>query len=372
MSTFTLTKSNNRLKASPSGGGGGSGVHSNRSSGSPVTSINGTTRSTQSISSKGGGSSSIDVVASYDWNASPSNNIIKPPSIQLKEFYVDKSSFLAQLGYGLDAFSDAGFQQAEKIASNFSADKGKTILDELKGQAKGVIDSVKSVVSLPKLDSAGVSGAYGGLYVLKPTGFKYNLPFYEDVMRTKSASWQDQYAGGAGNSEIIKLIEFGNNMVRANIGSLPGLGVFSDPGLYIERTKHYQPSPGAEALSFTFPLLNTLSQESIQKNYELIWLLSFQNSPYRKDMSRIDPPCMYEVLVPGIRYIKYAVVTSLKVDFLGTRRKISLSVPRGPGPPSSRADVIVPEAYKVTINMTSLTDESANFMIEALHRGNSL
>jgi hypothetical protein len=63
------------------------------------------------------------------------------------------------------------------------------------------------------------------------------------------------------------------------------------------------------------------------------------------------PPKLYEVRVPGIRFIKYAYISPYSVDLLGTRRMINGKV--------------VPEAFLVNITVNSLTDESGNFLIES-------
>jgi hypothetical protein len=62
----------------------------------------------------------------------------------------------------------------------------------------------------------------------------------------------------------------------------------------------------------------------------------------------MDPPRIYQVKVPGHRFIRWAYCSDFSVTFLGTKRNID--------------GIIVPEGYNVSMSFQSLTVEVSNFM----------
>jgi hypothetical protein len=93
-------------------------------------------------------------------------------------------------------------------------------------------------------------------------------------------------------------------------------------------------------------------------------LLDYQNRPNRRSRDLIDPSCLYEVTIPGVKYMPYAYVSSLKVNYLGARRHMRLEVPIMGG--QTTIDTIVPDAYEVTLTLTGLIGETRNFLMAAL------
>lgn len=175
-------------------------------------------------------------------------------------------------------------------------------------------------------------------------------------MRSKSASYSDTYSGdGKG------LIETGVNALKDFTEThAQGYRGLVEPGLYIEKTQFYNFDRNQESISFSFPLLNTMSPEQISENYQILFLLLYQNSMFRKDRSAYVPPCIYEVLIPNTRYMKYAYISMLSVEFLGTRRVIEINAPAFPT--GNKFKTIIPEAYKVNMTITGLHDEVGNFL----------
>jgi hypothetical protein len=80
---------------------------------------------------------------------------------------------------------------------------------------------------------------------------------------------------------------------------------------------------------------------------------------FRKDRAAYIPPCLYEVLVPGIRYMKYAYISEIQIDFLGTRRMIEVDSGIG------IFKTIIPEAYNVRLTINGMHEEAGNFLIRA-------
>jgi hypothetical protein len=93
-------------------------------------------------------------------------------------------------------------------------------------------------------------------------------------------------------------------------------------------------------------------------------MLIYQNRPNRKSRDLIDPPCLYEVMIPGVKFMPYAYISGLSVQFMGSRRSYYLNVPSLKG--TSKILTIVPDAYMVNITLQGLVAESQNFLYHML------
>ena len=197
-----------------------------------------------------------------------------------------------------------------------------------------------------------------GIYFTRPTGFQYRLPIYGSPT-TPTTEW-----GDSGESFIKGFIGGAQELVD-NISEAVN---FAQPGVYIEKPRYFN-GPVGRTESVTFPLANTIRRGTVspvQQNYELLWLLAFQNKPYKTSFSRTPPPKIYTVNVPGQFSMPYAFISSMKVDFKGTVRKTSVTVPAGNGTGNIGSKVIqtpVPEAYQVTLEFTSLIGDYGNTML---------
>ena len=74
------------------------------------------------------------------------------------------------------------------------------------------------------------------------------------------------------------------------------------------------------------------------------------NKPKRNDAISVDPPRIYRVKLYGYRYMPWAHVNNLNIEMIGTKRMVN--------------NVIMPEAYDITIGFEPLTIEVSNFMTE--------
>lgn len=126
-----------------------------------------------------------------------------------------------------------------------------------------------------------------------------------------------------------------------------GLKRRGDPGSYIETPKMYQYEQNDGPLEVTFVLSNTINSD-YTKNHELVKHLTKICRPFRKNAIAMDPPRIFQVKVPGQRFIKWASCSNFSVNLLGTKREIG--------------GVVTPEAYQISMSFTSLTVEASNFM----------
>lgn len=208
----------------------------------------------------------------------------------------------------------------------------------------------------------------------------FNFPFFGDSVRSFGNTFGDTFQNGFGGSDGIgtaadalaqSAIGLGSQ-IASTIGTenlktagkqafskdfsgakktlTDGLKGGGNPGSYIETPKFYQYEQNDAPLDISFVLSNTLNDD-FSKNYELIKKLTKINRPQRIDSIAMDPPRIYQVKVPGHRFIKWAYCSSFSVSFMGTKREID--------------GVIVPEAYQINMSFTSLTVEASNFMDKA-------
>ena len=211
-------------------------------------------------------------------------------------------------------------------------------------------------------DSIGGSGSsfYKKLYKGKEKK-TYHFPFFSDSVRSFSNDFADTLSkvSDRGTSTVgSKLLEDihgaaleigggGSAMVREfkNFESAPGGGA----GSYIETPKFYQYGAGSDQpLQISFTLSNTIEEGDAQKNQDFIKDFTKINRPTRKGVIAMTFPYIYNIKVPGQRYIEWAYVSSFNITLGGTRRLIG--------------GKIVPEAYICDFTFQSLTLEPANFM----------
>jgi hypothetical protein len=185
-------------------------------------------------------------------------------------------------------------------------------------------------------------------------------------------------------------------------------------GAYFERPKSYSFHGEGDAITFTFPLYNNVSYESLVRNFELCTMLTYQQLANKTSRVLLDPPVMYEVEIPGKFYSPYAYIANLSIQGLGaqTHRKIKTlskfvdggdqpaesnsasktgdgstddSSPKNnqPGRPckltedktddeSLVVDAIIPDVWEVTITLQSLVPSTKNLYYHALAGANSI
>jgi len=311
----------------------------------------------------------IDVVNDFSWYAGPTSSeaaLNKVPCIFLTEREQLLSSLISGALYYLNATANVitAFKESEYVQSTLNkiqaSDATKkafegagSFLDGFQARTSGT-DSDRALLSQNNLKSLE------GIYFTRPTGFQYRLPIYKSPSIT-TGSWGD----GSSTGSII------NDFVG---GAMDTISTISDavniaqPGVYIEKPMYFQ-EPKGRSETVTFPLANTIRRGAIspiQQNYELLWLLAFQNKPYKTSFGRTPPPKIYSVSVPGQFSMPYAYISEMSVEFQGTIRKSKVYVPTGNGSGSINSKLIetpVPDAYQVSITFSSLIKDYGNAML---------
>ena len=309
----------------------------------------------------------IDVVNDFSWYSGPkatSTALDKIPCAFLIEREQQLSSLISGALYYLRAGANI---------NNIKDDNGEilSLLGDINKNSGGVVDKFTSglnsiVDGISEGDNELLNShnlnALQGIYLTKPTGFQYRLPSYIPNQST-SSKWGDQ-----SSSNLVGKFVQGAQDVASQAAEILNI---TQPGVYIENPQYFQNEGGGETKTIKFPLINTIQRKSafsIQANYELLWLLMFQNKPYKTSFARTPPPKIYTVSVPGQFSFPYAYISKLEINFLGTIRRTDVAVPviSKSEPSKIKPTTIkapIPDAYEVTIEFTSLIGDYGNTMI---------
>jgi hypothetical protein len=214
-----------------------------------------------------------------------------------------------------------------------------------------IIKQAKNLTSGKGLDS------YVSLYAASNTGFWYNFPYLlknGDNLNAIGNTWNP--ASTIGNMINSIVGGGGNEGGKGKTGSFIG-GAISGmlPGVGFEQTLQYSGS-SPNSLTVSFPLYNTISQEDAFNHFSFVNLFAFQNMKTRTSMLTFLPPKIYVVDAGSIggKYMAAAYVSEFKVDSIGTTRKLWDYAQFGP------KELLIPEAYKVTITFVDLLSPSSN------------
>lgn len=321
--------------------------------------------------SKSSTSALINVYDSFDWSTTPygnagfDKNLI--PRATINEFRMKNDSILQAISYFATTTLQSGDAVVETGLEKLAGIVPQNQLDILKNTFKGLFKSTENKLSFE--DSANLTKnnwmkPYEGLYSLEPTPFKYVMPYFDNKgMPDIAASYSDM-------SYPTVLGDIISNQANISQGAANAARIIA-PGQYVERPKIFDISTsGNPSVTITFPLLNIQSYESAVQNYQLLWLLVFQNTPQRVSKTIVELPKIYEVNVPGVTHLKFSYMEDMKIEFIGNRRQVEVQMPEVGGGLNTQVRVIMPDAYQVKMTFRSLTINSANLMLENWHQSN--
>jgi len=330
----------------------------------------------------------VDVVNSFYWTIqnykSQTNQLYRAevPRIELIEKKINVNAIVNQAFYsvatGVSKVGDVSSEVGKFFSEQSSrlTGTGASVLGGLGSNITNSVNYLKEGVS-KIVNKVGLGGQYNGvlspydgLYLTENTGWKYNIPYFENLNNDLTNTF-----GDLDNSAFAELASGLGAFIKAGIDLIN----IKEPGTYIERTKMFQFADGGDDFSFEFPLLNTANATFIDvvRNWQLVFLLIYQNRPTRISRDIIEPCVIYEVMIPGVKYTPYAYIKKLSVEFLGARRTMKLPIPQlgENGQTLSNLEsfeTIVPDAYKISITMSSLVAETRNFLYSMLYEKRSL
>lgn len=346
----------------------------------------------------------VNVVKDFYWTYSKLNEGRQEvPRIILNEKRLKSNALISQLKYSFGV-SKAGVRQfINNLPTNMSNPLNSflkksitTVRESEAGQA--VTNYVNNLPFLQDNNEVYSSNPYllpyQNLYITEPTGWTFIMPYFDNYNNAAA----NTFSNDIGGSTALSFLKQGVDLVTDIADTFSAL---NNPTqiTFVERAKFYNYPTEGEEFSFSFPLINTGSAtyEDVIRNWELLFLLLYNNKPSRKNVSVIDPPVIYQIEIPGVKFLPFCYISAITVEFQGSRRELSfdlnvqdqlnvdVSVPiTGPTQPGSPQDFIVrgfnnnnvfrnittiiPDAYMVKIAVKSFLPESKNFMYSVLNK----
>ena len=344
----------------------------------PVTAA-GSSPETIFNNTQNGPSTHVNVRDEHHWTESPISSRREVPVLNLKELQILSNPMLNQIANNVQATVGSGAEGVEKVKRVFNEVSGEGFSFDKKAKeiSTAFNETINSTTALQEESFADPMNPYQLLYTVMPTGFKYSLPYMENTYSQVTGTFGSDPSSGQGKwtQAVAKLAEAGNELLQGlNTNRLLA------PGRLIEKPKAFTFTGREKSYTVSFPLLNTKSYVEIIKNWQYLFLLSYQNTPNRVNRDLIDPPCIYEAYIPGVWYSKYASITDMRVDFLGARREMEVpimfldSADQRVGSPSEtnwlldkkKLVTVIPDAYQVTITVTELFSETQNSKYQML------
>lgn len=331
----------------------------------------------------------VNVVEQFYWTYSPKGNRAREevPELRLVEKELKTNALVAQLlyssGAAIDGFTDlaSNIVGAENVESFNQAVKqilseGKKAVEstqagqQLSDKAKEFYDNIRDENPTFADTRNTWLEPYKNLYLTKDTGWQFRLPYFENF----AAAAQNAFSGDSGPGGFLGALG-GLKEIAANVADAVSVGRDIKGVTYVERSKFFNYPTDGEEFTFTFPLINTGSAtyDDVIKNWQLIFLLLYNNRPARKNASVIEQPKVYEVYIPGVKYMPFAYIQSLQIDFQGSRRQMKIPLPPGANSRTNTLvnsytyDAVIPDAYMIKISLKGLIAESKNFMYHMLN-----
>jgi hypothetical protein len=380
----------------------------------------------------------INVIKDFEWTHTPASGRHEVPRIRLSEYRVEFNSILQNLRYLLSTAKDVGNTMLEgsggigkavgvQNAANAAAKKAKEPAKKSKimetfEAGKTAMNAGIEILDRATINSTGVAAhlqPYYGLYGVQPTGFEYVLPYFDSDWRSVGTNWTSiDGKGGLLGGFITEATDVATDIVDT-MAVLPNV-----KGAGIERSKMYSYGQDEPQKTIKFTLLNTNNFDDVVKNWQLAFMLLYQNLPNKISKVAYEPPVIYEVEVPGQFYTPFAYITQIAVVNRGATRTMKIPVlydemirdrlhldspgddryqnnynakldgtaPRhnrsntarnqkptskpvqgkstggatgGPDPKTEYIETIIPDAYDITITVKSLIPESKNLLFHS-------
>ena len=265
----------------------------------------------------------------YRWTISKNKILNQVPHVFLKEYRQDMSSMLA-----------AGARYAY-LGKNFGKqlqvymERGESVISRW-----GNMDPMQNVAFPGKSEKKGYN-PYEGLYQARETGNVYKFPWYSEYHHLVTSTWDDQ--SGAFQDVIATMGGKMNNYLSPAGGlDVPKVWQGNDPATY----------------NYEFSLINTDFEteeefnKGVNKHMNLIDTLILANLPIRDGFMTMYPPCIYSILIPGVRYCPACSINSLEISNVGQLNKYKNVLGE------KRNDCIVPDEWKIRFMITELVKES--------------
>lgn len=180
------------------------------------------------------------------------------------------------------------------------------------------------------LSSVYGNNPYGGMYVCKATGLKIVLPYFNESVWKASVEWEDVDMGGENNKDkggIEKGLKWISNVLQKGKArfdkvtqDLGQLNPFTETSnAIILNTQKAWKQGDAEGITTKFYLINTnSSRKSWYRNYNVCRYLKTICLHDQITATKASQPPIYEVFIPGYRYLPAAAITNVTIKQIGS------------------------------------------------------
>jgi hypothetical protein len=271
-----------------------------------------------------GGTQIIDVWNDYPWTLSPKSARADVPYVKLKEYQQTTGQLIAAIVY------------YSRVANTLNND----------------------LVAV--LDQDDALEVYRYKFLAQPTGFEYKFPYFNPKKITRGNTFGSDespfasllqlgsQAAGFGGKGLLSLLGKSSQVAGASMGVLNK----TIPGkISLEMPSSWN-STELETVEVAFDLFNTDTYDSIINNRRLCHLLSYQNTPSRRNFAIIDPPVIYSLEIPDIIQFPACYISALSITNLGNTRTM----------PLDGGTRTIPEAYRITMTFTALLMPTRNIL----------
>lgn len=298
-----------------------------------------------------GKEATIDIVNNFKWTKTLKEGRVDVPFMRLREKYVNRSSFISNLAYAANVFVDT-----TQIATKAIGDVGSNIPvvgDYIKKGSKNfseALDTATDFVDLTNPETPKHLQSYYNLYGTKDSGFIYNIPYLQDEWKATQSKWGSGMAEGLaeGLFSLTKAIVEGFSMESAKSYEYPDAGPTISSTIFLDNTKDINQDGNAP---------------SWQQNWQLIFLLVYQNLPNRFNRFLAQPSALYELRMKGLYFLPYCYIPELQVKCHGVRKEKVVTFQLNNS--TETVKTLIPEVFELNLKFTSLIPESKNLLFES-------
>ena len=347
------------------------------------------------------GNGIINVSKSFKWTKTQrrtDNNYLQDniPVLHLREYYVTQPGFITNVQNIFETAASAlknlknAVVAEGSLADNifdfygdFLANPENTVgpeaadaINDADPRQKSLVKDTLGFLKGQNLISRGIPvdgypymKTYENMYGVTASKFKYIIPYFEDNWKSINNKWQDidtnkGLGAVSGVSSIIK-----------GLGTAGDIASQISTGFGVDFAKTFSYASEGPSSKLSIVLDNTYDSyfddrryNSYQHNWELIFLLLYQNLPNRRNKLFFDPPVIYKAQVPGVFSYLYSYISALSVECVGNRqpREIFLNFQNEEGLLELKTfKTLIPEAFKVNIEIKSLLPETKNLFLHS-------
>jgi len=150
---------------------------------------------------------------------------------------------------------------------------------------------------------------------------------------------------------------------------------------YIERVKYYNYPQEDTPIEVKIPLYNTspATYDDVCNNFKLIFLLLYQNSPLKQDKLVVEPPCIYDVKIPGMKRHPYCYLNNITVMHQGNTRVMDIDISgltySGGGDqllPNGTIKAVIPDSYLINFTFSPMLTQTKNLLFSTISDHNTV